>query len=246
MKPVFLLIPGMFNTATIWDPVAAQLRPHADIRIADVLTQDSIAAMAADAWTLVASLAPGTPLVVCGFSMGGYVAIELLASHASGIHGVALVDTSAKVETPESLPVREKTISALERNFARTVEGIIPFSLHPAHHNGPLAEGMRVMMHGVGAPAAIRQTRAVMGRVGHRAALARLVIPALVVCGREDKVTPPALSEDLAALIPGSRLEWLSNAGHQTPIEQPAALAGLLLLLMQQARAAADALRPKN
>ena len=236
MKPLLLLIPGMFNTTAIWEPVAAQLRGHADIRIADLLTQHTLPAMAADAWALVADRSPGTPLVVCGFSMGGYVAIELLASHGSGIDGVALVDTSARIETPDSLVVREKTIGALERNFARTVEGIIPFSLHVAHHNGPLAEAMRTMMHGVGAPAAIRQTRAIMGRVDHRATLARLRIPALVVCGREDKVTPPALSEDLATLIRCARLEWLSDAGHQTPMEQPAALAALLLPLLQQAR----------
>ncbi len=239
MRPTLLLIPGMFNTTAIWEPVAAHLRTQADIHIADVLTQDSIAAMADDAWAMVAGLPAETPLVVAGFSMGGYVAIELLAAHAQRVHGVAFVDTSARTETAESLEVREKTIRALERNFERTVEGIIPFSLHPAHHGGPLASGMRQMMHAVGAEAAIRQNRAIMGRQDHRAALAQLAIPALVVCGREDKVTPPALSEDLAALVPGARLEWLDTAGHQTPIEQPEALAMLLASLLQQATAGA-------
>ena len=237
MKPVLLLIPGMFNTAAIWQPVASRLEAHADIRIADVLTQESIAAMAADAWSLVDGLPPDRPLVVCGFSMGGYVAIEMLAAHAGRVHAVAFVDTSAGTETPESLQVREKTIAALERNFARTVEGIIPFSLHPDHQGGPLAEGMRRMMHAVGAAAAIRQNRAIMGRTDHRAALAALAIAALVVCGREDKVTPPALSEDLARLVPGATLEWIEKAGHQTPLEQPEALAALLLPLLRQASA---------
>ena len=49
MQPVLLLIPGMFNTPEIWEPVATQLRAQADVRIADVCTQDSIAAMAQDA-----------------------------------------------------------------------------------------------------------------------------------------------------------------------------------------------------
>jgi len=234
MKPVLLLIPGMFNTTAIWDPVAALLRAHADVRIADVVTQDSIAAMAADAWSLVAERPAGTPLVVCGFSMGGYVAIELLAAHAGAVSGVALVDTSARTETADSLLVREKTIRALERNFERTVDGIITFSLHPDHQNGPLAPGMRDMMHAVGAAAAIRQNRAIMGRRDHRVMLARLAMPALVACGREDKVTPPALSQDLATLVPGARLAWIDNAGHQTPIEQPAVLARLLQELLQQ------------
>lgn len=235
MQPVLLLIPGMFNTPDIWEPVATRLRSQAEVRIVDVCTQDSIAAMAADAWALVADLPATTPLVVAGFSMGGYVAMELLAAHAARVQGVAFVDTSARTETEETQAAREKTIRALERYPERTVEGIIPFSLHPAHHGGPLAEDMRRMMTTVGAATAIRQTRAIMGRRDHRALLATLRMPVLVACGRADQVTPPALSEDLATLVPGARLAWIEDAGHQTPIEQPEVLAGLLADLLQRA-----------
>lgn len=236
MKPVLLLIPGMFNTGAVWDPVRAHLGPDVDVRVADVLTQTGIGAMADDAWQQVAHLAPQTPLIVAGFSMGGYVAIELLARHPQQVHALALVDSSAGVESPETLVVREKTIAALERNFERTVAGVIAFSLHPDHHSrADLVDGMRTMMHRVGADAAIRQTRALMARSDHRAMLAKLAIPTAIVCGREDKVTPPALSEDLATLIPGARLTWLEQAGHQTPLEQPAALAQALLQLIASA-----------
>ena len=232
MKPVLLLIPGMFNTAAIWDAVRADLAPTLDVRIADVLTQDSIAAMAADAWALVADLPAGATLTVCGFSMGGYVAIELLARHRDRVQAVALVDSAGAIETAETLPLREKTIGALERNFARTVEGIIPFSLHPnSLANTAWVDGMRRMMHEVGAATAIRQTRAVMARADHRTMLASLTQPVLVVCGREDKVTPPPLSQELADLIPQAQLVWFDEAGHQTPIEQAPALAQLLLSL---------------
>ena len=232
MKPVLLLIPGMFNTAAIWDAVKADLTPTLDVRIANVLTQDSIAAMADDAWALVADLPAGATLTVCGFSMGGYVAIELLARHHDRVQAVALVDSAAAIETAETLPLREKTIGALERNFARTVEGIIPFSLHPnSLANTAWVDGMRRMMHEVGAATAIRQTRAVMARADHRTMLASLTQPVLVVCGREDKVTPPPLSQELADLIPQAQLVWFDEAGHQTPIEQAPALAQLLLSL---------------
>ena len=237
MKPVLLLIPGMFNTAAIWDAVRADLAPALDVRIADVLTQDSIAAMADDAWALVADLPAGATLTVCGFSMGGYVAIELLAQHRDRVQAVALVDSSAAIETADTLPLREKTIGALERNFARTVEGIIPFSLHPnSLANTAWVDGMRRMMHEVGAATAIRQTRAVMTRNDHRPMLATIAQPVLVVCGREDKVTPPPLSQELADLIPQAQLVWFDEAGHQTPIEQAPALAQLLLRLALSAR----------
>jgi pimeloyl-ACP methyl ester carboxylesterase len=237
MKPVLLLIPGMFNTAAIWDAVRVDLTPALDVRIANVLTQDSIAAMADDAWALVADLPAGATLTVCGFSMGGYVAIELLARHRDRVQAVALVDSAAAIETAETLPLREKTIGALERNFARTVEGIIPFSLHPnSLANTAWVDGMRRMMHEVGAATAIRQTRAVMTRNDHRPMLATIAQPVLVVCGREDKVTPPPLSQELADLIPQAQLVWFDEAGHQTPIEQAPALAQLLLRLALSAR----------
>ncbi|MEY4266654.1 MAG: hypothetical protein RIS90_1189 [Pseudomonadota bacterium] len=232
MKPVLLLIPGMLNTGAIWDAVRADLEPMLDVRIADVLTQDSISAMAADAWALVADLPAHASLTVCGFSMGGYVAIELLARHRDRVQAVALIDSAAAIETAETLPLREKTIGAFERNFARTIEGIIPFSLHPDNlANTAWVDGMRRMMHEVGAATAIRQTRAVMARADHRPMLASLTQPVLVVCGREDKVTPPPLSQELADLIPTAELVWLDQAGHQTPIEQAPALAQRLLRL---------------
>ena len=188
--------------------------------------------MAADAWALVADLPTEASLTVCGFSMGGYVAIELLARHGHRVQALALVDSSAAIETADTLALREKTIGALERNFARTVEGIIAFSLHPnSLANTDWVDGMRRMMHDVGAAIAIRQTRAVMTRSDHRPMLATLAQPVLVVCGREDKVTPPRLSQELADLIPAAQLVWLDEAGHQTPIEQAPALARLLLQL---------------
>jgi len=236
MKPVLLLIPGMFNTAAIWDAVTPYLQAQVDVRVADVLQQDSMDIMAEDAWALVADVPAGTPCFVCGFSMGGYVAIELLARHGDRFQGLALVDSAGGIETPESLVLREKTISALERNFERTVEGIIPFSLHPDNHgNKQITDGMRRMMHEVGAQAAIRQTRALMKRRDHRSLLARLKMPVLIACGREDRVTPPPLSQELADLIPGSQLAWIEAAGHQTPLEQGPTVARLILELVDAA-----------
>jgi pimeloyl-ACP methyl ester carboxylesterase len=239
-KPVLLLIPGMFNTPAIWDPVLAVLHTFADapdIRVADVSTQASITAMAADAWAPVADLPASTPLVVCGFSMGGYVALELLAAHGGRIHALAMVDSAAGVESAETSLLRDKTIAALGRNFERTVDAIIAFSLHPdSLANTALVDGVRTMMHAVGATAAIRQTRAIMARADHRPLLATLRLPTLILCGREDKVTPPSASEELQRLMPHAQLEWIENAGHQTPLEQAPLVAAHLQSLVRRVR----------
>jgi 3-oxoadipate enol-lactonase len=50
---------------------------------------------------------------------------------------------------------------------------------------------------------------------------AQIVVPTLVLCGCEDEVTPPALSEELAAMITGARLQLIAEAGHLANIEQP-------------------------
>lgn len=233
MKPVVLLIPGMLNTAAIWDRVVPLLQDKAELHIANVQTQSSIADMARDAWALLANVAPATPVVVCGFSMGGYVAIEMIAQPQRAITGLVLLDTSPRPESTDGEIVRAKTIAAFERNFAKVVENMLAFSTHPDHHQDTeLFATLRAIMSPVGGETAVRQTRAVAGRADHRASLAALTIPTRVVCGREDKVTPPELSQELADLIPGAQLEWLAQSGHMTPVEQPHEVANAIRSLL--------------
>ncbi|HSV53694.1 MAG TPA: alpha/beta fold hydrolase [Burkholderiaceae bacterium] len=235
MKPVLLLIPGMLNTSSIWNRVAPLLQDDADIRIANVCTQTSISEMARDAWRLLENVPAQVPKLICGFSMGGYVAIEMTAgAKAHAINALALLDTSCRPEAPEGVATREKTIAALERNFEKTFTGIAQFGVHEKNRgNAALMDDILSIMRDVGVAAAVRQNRAIMARTDHRAALAQLRFPALVMCGRADQITPPALSEELAATIPGARLEWIEDAGHMTPLEQPARVAQLLRGLLQ-------------
>ena len=90
------------------------------------------------------------------------------------------------------------------------------------------------VLQAVGQATAIAQNRAIMARQDHRDALSKLNMPVLVVCGKDDQVTPPVLSEELAALIPGAQLKWIEDAGHMVPMEQPAALAEHLKKFMAE------------
>jgi 3-oxoadipate enol-lactonase len=63
----------------------------------------------------------------------------------------------------------------------------------------------------------------VLGRIG------TLTTPTLVLCGREDRGYPPALSERIVRAIPGARLEWIEEAGHLCPLERPEAVNRVLL-----------------
>ena len=229
MKPVLLLIPGMLNTPVVWAKVVPLLQDVADVRILNVQTQTSIGEMADDALAMVADMPDEQPLVVCGFSMGGFVAIELIAARANKIRAVCLLDTSGRPESPESAVQREKTIAAIERDFDKVASGVARFATcAKTQTNTALMSEMFDLLQAVGQATAIAQNRAIMGRGDHRDALAKLNLPVLVVCGKDDQVTPPALSEELAALIPGAQLKWIEDAGHMVPMEQPAVLAGYL------------------
>ena len=233
MKPVLLLIPGMLNTAGVWAHVVPLLDDVAEVRIANVQTQTSISSMAADALALVADLPPERPLVMCGFSMGGYVAIEIVAACVHNIKAACLLDTSGRAESAEGAAQREKSIAAIERDFDKVTAGIARFGTGvETQKNAVLMAEILAVMRAVGPATAIVQNRAIMGRSDHRDALAKLNMPVLVVCGKDDQITPPALSEDLAALIPDAQLAWIEGAGHMTPMEQPTVLANHLKKFM--------------
>ncbi|MFN3737604.1 alpha/beta fold hydrolase [Hydrogenophaga sp.] len=225
-QPVLLLVPGMLNDERVWAGVAQALADVAQVRVARVTTQATIPAMAQDAWALLADLPPEAPVVLVGFSMGGYVAIEMLARPQRRLRAAALVATTARPESPQGQAQREKSIAALQGDFARTVQGIAQWGSHEP--TPALLQALTAMMLDVGAETAVRQTRAIMARGDHREALARLDLPVHVLCGAADRITPPALSQELAALIPHARFHEIEKAGHMLPLEQPQPVAALL------------------
>lgn len=235
MKPLLLMIPGFFCDERIWSDVSSRLGDACEIRIADVASQASISAMASDAWALAAAEPPERPVIPCGFSMGGYVAIAMLAAPARRAAAVALIDTSSRPEAPGNIAVREKTIAAIERDIGKAVENLVALNLGAESlKDAALVERVRQMMLGVGAGAAVRQLRAIIGRGDHRELLRTLELPALVFCANEDKVLPPELSRESAALLRNSTLTFTEGANHLTPLEQPDAVAEALRELLRR------------
>lgn len=230
-KPLWLLVPGMLNDHRVWADVAAGLQPHAQVRIASVHTQTTLSEMAREAWALLDGVASDVPVYLAGFSMGGYVAMEMLAQPARALQGLALIDTSGLGESEESRALREKTVRALERDFAQTLEGLIQWNTHAP--SPELLACLRTMMHDVGQETAVRQIRAISARQAHRPVLERLRLPVQVLCGEHDRVTPPQRAQELADWIPGARLQLVPGAGHMLPLEQPQAVVNALLALMQ-------------
>ena len=98
------------------------------------------------------------------------------------------------------------------------------------------------MAYSVGKAAFLSQQRAILGRIDSRPSLARIACPTLVLCGRDDTLTPVAVHEELAAAIPGSRLAVIENCGHLSTLGKPKQVTLALGEWLQSARRS----RPQN
>jgi pimeloyl-ACP methyl ester carboxylesterase len=106
---------------------------------------------------------------------------------------------------------------------------MLPLVMRPSRLDDPvLRDAAITMWRDVGPTIYARQCRAAMDRPDLRALLRDLRIPVLIACGREDQVTPPALSRALASVIPSAHLAVVDRCGHMLPLERPDELAALL------------------
>ena len=220
--PRLLLLPGMLNTAAVFAGLVPRLQADAVIHVVDGFRTGTLADMAAAAF----AVAGAGPLHVAGFSMGGYVALEMLAVQPDRIAGLALIGSSIDVDNEEGKVLREKWIRAAKRDFPLWVERTIDAGLHPSRKDLlEFRDAMRPQMLAIGPVGFEAQVRAAMARRNHLAMLSQLHIPVAVIASREDQVRPLSLSDDAARTIPGARLTVIENAGHMTVLETPEAVA---------------------
>jgi pimeloyl-ACP methyl ester carboxylesterase len=222
MTPL-ILIPGLLCDRAVWQAQLDGLAGVADARVADVTRDDSMAATAARAL----AECPFERFALAGFSMGGYVAFELLRQAPGRITRLALLDTSARPDTPERSKQRREfmALAQRERGFAPVNRVMLPLMVHASRlDDAPLVAEIRAMADRVGVAAYVRQQEAIIGRADSRPALAGIRVPTLVLCGREDALTPLEAHEEMAAGIAGVRLEVIEACGHMAPMERPEAV----------------------
>jgi pimeloyl-ACP methyl ester carboxylesterase len=216
MLPITLL-PGLACDAELWREQVAALAPLRPVRVSDVHTRHaSLPGMAA---ALLAETRG--ELLLCGTSMGGMLALEVLRQAPQRVKALALLASSARADTPELIQLRSDAIDLFAQGRMREVlQANIAFAFHPAHAKA-LAPRYLAMMDRAGADQLIAQNRAVMARADQRPWLPQLRCPTLLVAGRDDLLTPPEHAQEMAALIPGSRLELIDECGHMLTWERP-------------------------
>lgn len=229
-----ILLPGLACDAGLWKHQVDALAPRHAVQVADVHQRyDTLPAMAAG---LLAETAG--PLVLVGASMGGMVALEAARQQPGRVAAIALLGSSARADTPDLIRLRTEAIRHFEAGRVDEVLlANVAFAFHPeaAQRAGLVAEYV-AMVRRAGAPQLIRQNRAVMAREDLRPTLPALRCPLLVLCGEADRLTPPEVSEEIAAAVPRARLEIVAGAGHMLTMEQPARVNALLADWLQSLR----------
>lgn len=220
-----VFLPGLLCDSALWAHQVEYLADTADVMVGDLTRDDSIVDMA----ERILEEAPDT-FALAGLSMGGYVAQEIMRQEPERVERLALIDTQARADSAEQVKTRQGLIKlATMGKFKGVTPRLLPNLVHKDRLEDPAVRDVVLgMAERVGQDAFVRQQTAIMGRKDGRGDLHAIRVPTVVICGREDILTPPHLHVEMADTIPGARLVVVEDAAHLAPLEQPHAVTAVL------------------
>ena len=239
MAATLLLVHAFPLDASMWDEQVAALRSEAGVLApslpgfggtpldGEVLTMDA----AADFLAKELDGAGVDRAVVCGLSMGGYIAFSLWRRHRDRIAGLLLADTRAE---PDDEPGKARRRALAERLLAEGTDVLAddPPPLLSADAPQTLWARVKETIRAQPAAAIAAAALGMAERPDSRPILGRIDVPTCVVVGSADTLTPPELSEAMAREIPDAELTVHEGAGHLSNLEDAegftAALRGLV------------------
>lgn len=220
-----LWLPGLLCDAAVWAPL------QMPGTVADYGDARTIAQMAERAL----AQAPAGPLAVAGHSMGGRVAFEILRLAPGRVARVALLDTGAHPLAEGEAGEKERAgrlrlLAIARRDGMRAMaadwtQGMV----HPSRLGGPVFEAVLDMFERKTPDLFEAQIHALLQRPDARPQLPHVACPALLLAGEQDGWSPPAQHRAMAGAMPNARLVVVPDAGHMSPMEQPAAVRAALL-----------------
>ena len=220
-----VLLPGLLNTRRVYEHQVEALQDIADIVVPELWHDDTIGAMAETAL----AAAPPT-FALCGFSMGGYVAFEIVRRAPTRVERIALIDTQAAPDSPESRTRRQAFIEQTRLGrFHGVHPTLLPQIIHPTRlKDAAVTQPILDMAKEIGGDGFVRQQQAILGRPDSRPLLVEIEVPAVVIVGRQDMATPLPRSQQMAADIANAQLVILEECGHVSPLERPAEVSAAL------------------
>jgi pimeloyl-ACP methyl ester carboxylesterase len=220
-----ILIPGLFCDRRLWSDQIQGLKDYAEIRVADITQQENISEMA----ETILEQAPAR-FSVAGFSLGSQVALEIVRVAKARVDRLALLSGTAGGLQPEAAVAMRKAIETLEKQgLEEYVGNAYAEYVAPGRAGDPVLKSTFVnMARAVGKEAGLRQMRALLAISGSITNLPEIRCPTVIIGGRQDRRTTPAMHEELAKEIPGAELVIVEDAGHFTPLEKPGSVSEAL------------------
>lgn len=218
MKEPILLIPGSTCDARVFGAQIPHLSQTHVVQVANVAGASSIREMAADT---IHNAPPRFAL--CGYDMGGMVAMEILRRVPERVTRLCLISTTPLTETPEQAVWREpQIVKAQAGRLSEAVEEALPKeALAPGAQRDDTMKLMQEMAKTLGADVFVRHSRAMQRRPDSQKVLTVTRVPTLVMCGAHDTITTEKRHTFMAELIPYAELVVIDDAGHVPTLETP-------------------------
>ncbi len=221
-------LPQLHRVPPGWRVIAPDIRgfrgmgqAHQDVG----LDEATMASHAADVLQLLSHLDVDRA-VIGGLSMGGYVTLAVARAAASRLDGIILADTKAGADDEKGRAGRDAMIAKVrEQGVTAVAEAMVPKLLgETSQREQPdLVDALKTIIFRNTPEAVISALGAMKTRPDSQSLLAELSCPALVICGAEDVLTPPAESEAMVAALPNATLVMLPGVGHLSNLEAPLA-----------------------
>ena len=217
---------------TLQEPLAEQVRLIVpDLRGfggSDEAVPESIAALADDVVALLDAIHVAGPAVICGISMGGYVAQHVAARHPDRVAAVILVATKLEADSAEARAGRTDLAAKVGRlGLGILADAMIPRLLadSPEAREAAGRADVESLLRRTILAQQVGSVQAALAALGGRPdmtePLRQLRPPALLVAGAEDAITPRECLERAEEIIPRAKLLIVPAAGHMVPLEQP-------------------------
>lgn len=221
-----VLLPGMMCDGRIFEDQIRTFSGSLPVMVLPLAGGDTVEKIAA---RMLGHLPPRFALA--GYGMGGVLALELIRRAPERVSRLCLMSMSPLADTPAQAADREpQIVAARAGRLADVLRELLPAeALAPGPRRLEVQTLFCRMAQDLGAELFVAQARAMQRRADQQAVLRRVQVPALVLCGARDSLTPVCKHELLAQMLPMSRLEVLPEAGHLPLLEQPAAVNRALL-----------------
>ena len=230
-KPIVFIHGFPFNKSSWEDQLTALEKNHRVIAF-DIRgfgqsekgeAEASIDLYASDLLQLISELKLGK-VTACGLSMGGYILMNAVCREPEKFSTIVLCDTQCIADSKEGREKRFKTIEKINaEGLEKFAEGFVQnmFWRETLENNKELVDRVKQMITSQKKETVTGALKALAGRKETCNGIKSLKIPALIICGKEDTVTPLSQSELLNNSIPGSRLQVIENAAHLSNLEKP-------------------------